>query len=349
MSARSLDGGASFQSPVPVSDEEGVQWPCPVVGADGTYYIAWVQYWPSSIRIDRSFDGGLTFGTDLTVTTTYEPSLQLNGNVQVFAYPAMDCDLSGGTYHGRLYVAYMDQGGSDYDIYLRYSDDQGVTWSPPGRVNDDPVANGCDQFHPWTCVSGDGAVNIVFYDRRLDPANLLMDVYLAQSLDGGTSFNPNVRLTTVSSDPTTGSTRAGLIGEYIGLAAVTATRVHAVWTDTREGNQDVYTAVGDTTLAALPRESAFTKIQLSPPYPNPADGLRKCTFRAPSSQPLAIRVYDVSGRLVKVLTAQPDVRGSGTFVWDGTDQAGKKVASGTYFACVTDGVTSASTKVLVLD
>ena len=68
MSVTSRDGGASFGPAVMVSDDDSVQWPCPVVGPDGTYYVAWVQYSPSEIRIDRSLSGGASFGTDVTVT-----------------------------------------------------------------------------------------------------------------------------------------------------------------------------------------------------------------------------------------------------------------------------------------
>jgi hypothetical protein len=310
MSVTSIDGGASFGSAVTVSDESSVQWPCPVVGPDGTYYVAWVNYSPSEIRIDRSASGGAAFGTDITVTDIYAASTTINGGIWVFGFPAMDCDITGGPQNGRLYIAYMDRVWGDFDIFMRYSDDRGSTWSARERINDDAIGNGCDQFHPWTCVSADGVVNVVFYDRRNDPSNFLMDVYLAQSFDGGLTFEPNVRVTTVSSDPTAGDGRAGIIGEYIGLASSSASRVHPVWTDTREGHQDVYTSIVDTTFVGVPDDGAVAALHLFPASPNPSRGDAMFHMIAPSTRAVTLTVTDVSGRLVREFRVIPGTDGA---------------------------------------
>jgi len=348
MNVTSADGGASFGGAVSVSDESGVQWPCPVVGPDGTYYIAWVNYWPSEIRIDRSLTGGATFGTDTTVTDVYAASTTINGGITVFGFPAMDCDITGGFWNGRLYISYMDRVSGDFDIFMRLSDNHGSTWSAPVRVNDDAIGNGCDQFHPWTCVSADGVVNVVFYDRRNDPSNFLMDVYLAQSFDGGLTFEPNVRVTTVSSDPTAGGGRAGIIGEYIGLAASSASRVHPVWTDTRDGHQDVYTSIVDTTFVGVPDDGAVATLHLSPPSPNPSRGDALLQLLAPSTRAVTLTVTDVSGRLVREFRVVPEREGACSVVWDGTDGTGERVASGVYFVRATDGASAATAKLVHL-
>ena len=348
MNVTSTDGGETWGDAVLVSDESSVQWPCPVVGPDGTYYVAWVQFSDYEIRIDRSLTEGASFGTDVTVTDIYATSTIINGGITVFGFPAMDCDITGGLWNGRLYIAYMDRVWGDYDIFMRYSDDHGSTWSAPERINDDVVGNGCDQFHPWTVVSNDGVVNVIFYDRRNDPSNLLMDLYLTQSFDGGLTFEPNIRVTTVSSDPTAGSTRAGLIGEYIGLAAATADRVHPVWTDTREGHQDVYTAIVDTTFVGVP-DGPLAGLRLSPPSPNPSRGdalLQLIT--APGAGGVSVRVCDVSGRLVREFAVAPDTDGRCSLFWDGTDGSGERVASGVYFVRATDGSSVATGKLVRL-
>jgi hypothetical protein len=54
-----------------------------------------------------------------------------------------------------------------------------------------------DKFMPALAVSPfSGFVKVAWYDRRNDPANLSIDVYHAQSIDGGSSFQTNTRLTT---------------------------------------------------------------------------------------------------------------------------------------------------------
>ncbi|KPJ53165.1 hypothetical protein AMJ39_05625 [candidate division TA06 bacterium DG_24] len=240
--ARSIDGGQSFLDPIQVSDGTGVQWPVPLVGTDGEVYVAWVDYSPDRIALDVSYDGGATFGTDKVVTDVELGDGYINGDIWIFSYPAMDADITGGQYDGRLYVAYADYGPSwDVDIFFRYSTDGGTNWSAAHRLNDDPVANGCDQFHPWLTVDETGTVSVVWLDRRNDPYNLWMDCYVTQSTNGGLDWCPNVRVSTVSSDPTAGQLDAGLLGEYIGLAAVEG-RMNPVWTDTRRGHQDVFTS-----------------------------------------------------------------------------------------------------------
>jgi len=240
--SRSIDGGGSFiRPPVNVSDLEGVQWPVPAVGPNGEVYIAWVDYnWPR-INFDKSLNGGVSFGTDIGVQSVNGTDGYINGGILVFPFPAMDVDITGGPYNGYIYVAFMDYGATDTDIWFTRSTNGGNTWSSRIRINDDPQGNGRDQFHPWTFVDERGVIYVVFYDRRNDPGNLLMDVYLTQSTDGGVTWSANKRVTTVSSDPTAGLIKAGLLGEYIGLTAIDG-MVHPVWTDTRLGNQDVFTA-----------------------------------------------------------------------------------------------------------
>jgi len=242
MFSRSTDGGQSFQPAVVISDLSGLQWPVPVVGADGTVYVAWVNYYPSSIRFDKSTDGGATFGSDGTITSTSFGYGYLDGGITVFSYPAMDADITGGPYNGNLYVAYMDYGpGSDTDIFFRRSTNGGDNWSGPVRINDDPPGNGRDQFHPWISIDEDGRITVIFLDRRNDPNNYLYDCYMTQSTNGGISWSGNVRISDVSSDPQAGQVNSGLLGEYIGLTSSHG-RVNALWTDTRMGNQDAFTA-----------------------------------------------------------------------------------------------------------
>jgi hypothetical protein len=74
-------------------------------------------------------------------------------------------------------------------VFISRSTNRGQTWTAPQRVNDDPVHDGADQFLQWMAVDpGDGSVNVQFYDRRDDPANMLTRVTLARSTDGGAHF-----------------------------------------------------------------------------------------------------------------------------------------------------------------
>ena len=337
---RSIDGGQSFEPELRVSDSGGVQWPTPVVGADGTLYVAWVDYYADAIKLDRSTDGGQSFGSDLTVTSLYTAQTEINGGITVFGFPAMDADIGGGPYDGNLYLAYMSRQGGDFDIYFRRSTNGGTSWSSPIRLNDDAQENGRDQFHPWLAVSPDGVINVVFYDRRNDPSNYLMDLYFTQSYDGGATWTENQRVTTVSSNPNAGL-RAGLIGEYIGLAASSASRVHAVWTDTRDGSQDVYTAVlGNGTGVA---EEWAGGLRIEAILPNPSPGRTQIAYSAPSGQRVQASIFDVQGRRIRDLPAT-----RGALWWDGRDGQGRELGNGVYLLRLSAGEEAATDRILLL-
>ena len=194
--------GLTWTTPHRVSDQSSNQFPTPAVGPDGTLYVAWT-YYGGNLRLDKSTDGGVTFGSDINITTIYNPAPTLNGGVDAICSPALDADISGGTYNGRLYCLYMNKasGSNDYDIYLRYSTDRGATWSSPIRVNDDTFNNGRDQFHCWLTVDNRGILTAVWLDRRQDPANLQWYSYISQSTNGGTTWSPNQQVSTAPSDP----------------------------------------------------------------------------------------------------------------------------------------------------
>lgn len=272
----------TFNPPVPVSDRGSVQWPTPTVGTDGQVMVAWQSFSRDAIMCDVSYDEGATWGTDRMVTPTTLGSGGINGGILVFAFPALASDVTGGPYDDRFYCAYSDiAADGSLDLFMTTSDDDGLTWTTPLRINDDPLGNGADQFHPWTTVNPDGVVSVAFYDRRLDPNNLRFDLFITHSFDGGQSWTPNQRVSDYSSSPleaakgisadpgytpvdpgkpiVVASPQAGLIGEYIGLTT-SRMRSTMVFTDTRNGNQDVY--------------AANMPLRLFPPrLTGPADGL----------------------------------------------------------------------------
>lgn len=46
---------------------------------------------------------------------------------------------------------------------------------------------------------------------------------------------------------------------------------------------------------------------------------------------VTLRIYDVSGRLVRTLVEGPQEAGQKTVTWNGRDDRGRNVASGVYF------------------
>ena len=369
---RSTDGGNSFVGPVTVSDASGVQWPVPCVGPNSDVYVAWVEFTPDRIRLDRSYDGGQTFGSDITIQDVNDASRYINGAIWVFSFPAIDVDITNGPNNGNIYVAYMDDspGFTDTDMYFTRSTDGGTTWSQKVRINDDPLNNGCDQFHPWLAVAPDGSIIVVFLDRRNDPGNLLMDLYITTSTDGGGTWSQNERISTVSCDPTAGSTfaervadpmrtgrpeilvdRAGLIGEYIGVTASSIDDIHPIWTDTRMGDQDVFIGVRDTSGTGMDEHefAAMNSATLSV-LPNPVRGQITINIHFPQhiepSSHVQVTLHDISGRLVKACPVNPSPAPL-TLYWDLNDDNEEKIGTGVYFCSLRLGNTVISTKFVV--
>jgi hypothetical protein len=71
--------------------------------------------------------------------------------------------------------------------------------------------------------------------------------------------------------------------------------------------------------------------QLEQNYPNPFNPATSIRFSVPEAGPVQLRVYDITGRLVRILIAGAQDAGRFVLTWDGTDEAGRRVASGVYF------------------
>jgi hypothetical protein len=352
--ASSRDGGQSFDEAVMVSEGGNAQWSEMAVGMNGELYVAWVGYDQPGIYYDMSYDEGRTFEGNRLLTEVVTPDIELNGGILTFSYPVLDADLTDGIYQGTIYLVYMDMPYGDADIFFRSSLDGGITWSDPIRVNDDAIGNGADQFHPWMSIDEEGNIIVVFYDRRLDvPDNYMMDVFMTVSMDRGQTFFPNGRVTTVSSDPRAGQgyTRAGLIGEYIGVSARNGV-AHPVWTDTRTGHQEVWTAAVDYSGLGIEYDNGAIPLprttNLLQNFPNPFNPTTTISFDLEEKMPIELSIYDVRGRRVRRLMDEIVDPGHHRITWDGKDECGDHLPSGVYLYRLVTGGQSVSRKMLLL-
>lgn len=197
-----------------------------------------------------STDGGVTFTLKSTNQFSNYIGTELSGRSTVQGmrcrpYPMIASDNSFGPYRGRLYLVYASNNppgnGNKSDIFLRYSADQGVSWSPAVVVNDDLNSQNNFQFHPaiW-CDKETGRLYIKFYDTRRVPTSDSMDVYATYTDDGGDTFAPNQRLTNRTFRINiSGSPGPTYRGDY---DAITSNRFAsmAVWTDFRNAPSPNY-------------------------------------------------------------------------------------------------------------
>jgi len=83
-------------------------------------------------------------------------------------------------------------------------------------------------------------------------------------------------------------------------------------------------------------------------YPNPFNPQTQIAFDLPSAGRAEIRIYDVLGRRIRTLVDGNRPAGRQILGWDGRDDSGKEVASGTYFyRLVAPGVDESRKMVIV--
>lgn len=260
VAARSDDGGRTFSRPVPVSDpaRELVGAASPVVDSDGQLVVLYEDFkddqrdfrnlegpaWdkPFGLVVTRPIGAGGPFAEGVELEKGVVPTRRFLAFLPEF--PALAAG-PGNT----LYVAWSDGRNGDEDVFLRRSGDDGLTWSAPKRVNDNPEGDRTSQYLPRVDVSPDGRVDVLYLDRRRDRKNVMTDATLASSDDEGASFQ-NVRLSSRSFDSRVGASAAPQLpidfGSRLGLSSGNE-RSLAVWTDSRlgtegTGRQDIFSA-----------------------------------------------------------------------------------------------------------
>lgn len=109
---------------------------------------------------------------------------------------------------------------------------------------------------------------------------------------------------------------------------------------------DTLELVIGASLAATPPLAAAALSHRS--WPNPFNPSVTIGFRVPAAAgSVEIAIYDLNGRLVRALPAVRLAGGAGTATWDGRDDRGAAVASGTYVYRLRCGGLSATGKVVL--
>jgi len=110
-------------------------------------------------------------------------------------------------------------------------------------------------------------------------------------------------------------------------------------TTTRRLNvdRDVLFFFGGPGVAVHVPERAAAPLMLWAACPNPFNPRTTIRFDLPAAGNVRLAVYDVAGRLVRVLVEEEMVAGSQEAVWDGRDATGRAAPSGNYLARLVAG------------
>jgi hypothetical protein len=218
------------------------------------------------VSVDPDGVGPASFGRSVFVTETHVGGFDFipaQPDRSVDSEPGLAWDSTGGPHNGRVYLVYTlehPNESNNMDIYVRYSDDQGATWSAGVRVNDDNTVN--SQFLPKISLDPTtGKIAVVWYDARNDLGNggpgdtdgVPNDdaqLWGAFSSDGGQTFSSNIQISAGTSNSHDSGNGIDY-GDYSGLSFYGGI-AHPAWSDNSNstGNNpdgtlhqlDIYTA-----------------------------------------------------------------------------------------------------------
>ena len=89
-------------------------------------------------------------------------------------------------------------------------------------------------------------------------------------------------------------------------------------------------------------------MSLAAPFPNPAAPHTTLRFTLADPGPVRLQVFDVAGRRLRGLVAEPLSAGRHERIWDGRDDQGRRVAPGTYFVRLEAGGVVERGRILIL-
>lgn len=310
---RSTDGGTSWGPDVRFSYNDSVSASPSLAVSDSLVHVVWEDGRDGrnrEIYHKRSTNGGLTWGPDARLTSnsagSYRASVAATGYmVHVVWFDRRDgndeiyykCSADGGEAWGpdvrltsdssesyypcvsvsgsNVHVVWEDSRDGNDEIYYKRSTNGGSSWSLDSRLTFAP------NFSMYPSITASGSmIHIAWFDLRGGDT----EIYYIRSTDGGMTWDPETRITNVSS------------GKNLPSIAVSGAKVHLVWYDSRDGNAEIYYKRNPTGNIGV-EENGFPFPLSRLPFsvrPNPFTSFTTL----PSREFEVFDLYDISGRLI---------------------------------------------------
>ncbi|UCH11383.1 MAG: T9SS type A sorting domain-containing protein, partial [Fidelibacterota bacterium] len=125
--------------------------------------------------------------------------------------------------------------------------------------------------------------------------------------------------------------------------AVSATDFGGNESDKSEVEIHTITILGADGYAGIPDEYA-----LKANYPNPFNPTTTIVYGLPDAGVVSLKIYDLTGKLIRTLVEEALPAGYHRAVWDGKDASGAPAATGVYFYRISAGDSFAKTRKMVL-
>lgn len=316
---RSTDNGLTWEQDIRLTNAPQIS-ELPSIAAYGSnVQICWDDRRDGNYEIyfKRSTDGG----------SSWEPDVRLTNNILSQYFSCL------GINELYTHIVWYDNRVGFEEIYYKRSTDGGISFGPDTRLTNTTSVS----EYPNIAVHGNN-VHIVWDDDRNNSAS---DIYYKRSLDGGTTWEVDLRLTTTS---TTWRDFAAI--------AVSGTELHVVWEDTRPGDGWEIYYMKNTNGNPIGVISVNNEIPLDysllQNYPNPFNPETKIRFNIPQNngsnvKNVSILIYNSLGQVVETLFNSSLKPGSYEIIWK-ADQ----FSSGIYFyKLITNDFTETKKMVLI--
>ncbi len=179
----STDGGLSFGHPITVADAG--------VLSLGMHRGPRIVMTPSAIIISAIYggkgkgaDGDLLAFRSTDGGKTWSPAIRVNDKVSS-AREGLHAMAADGNF---VYAVWLDDRDGRKQLYGAASKDGGATWAPNLEIYHSPESHICECCHPSVAVRDGGKRIYAMFRNALAGSR---DMYLAESKDGGATFQPS--------------------------------------------------------------------------------------------------------------------------------------------------------------
>ncbi len=215
---RSTDGGVTWQAPIVVPN--GTDLGTLDVDTNGNLFVGGEGF--SGFFCERSSNA--QFGGQ---TPIFEQSTAVNmggdliqggiNGIGLCGQLFLAIDRSGGPTNNNIYMlaSVVPTGfNTGTDVMFARSIDDGLTFSAPHRINDDPINHNKWHWFGALSVAPNGRLDAVWYDTRNAANNTDSQLFYSFSTDAGVTWSPNVAVSNPF-NPFEGYPNQNKIGDYI--------------------------------------------------------------------------------------------------------------------------------------
>ncbi|MBI4181511.1 MAG: hypothetical protein HY520_00895 [Candidatus Aenigmarchaeota archaeon] len=199
----------SFSSAARLTNDTALSWfPSLAAGGDGNIHVVWVDTRDDNSEIYYTkLDplGGILVG-----------ETRLTDSAADSFWPRLREDSQ-----GNLHLVWVDSRDGNPELYHQKLDAQGANITPATRLTDDPASS----LQPSLAVGVNGSLHIAWTDIRDGNA----EIYYTRLDSSGATLVDDLRLT---SDPADSS--------FPAITADSLGNLHVAWSDSRDGNAEIY-------------------------------------------------------------------------------------------------------------